>query len=71
MQRETHLLSELDMEEPGLVMHFLKHLSVTFCRSSCMLASATCCCTCWMISCCCWGDKFFRASGSILSVFNE
>ena len=30
MQRETHLVSELDMEEPGLVMQRLKHLSVTF-----------------------------------------
>ncbi len=34
MQRETHLLSELDMEEPGLVMHFLKHLSVWLEESS-------------------------------------
>ena len=57
MQRETYLLSELDMEEPGLVMHFLKHLSVTFCRSSCMLDSATCCYTCWMIFCSCWGGS--------------
>lgn len=34
MQRDTHLVSELPSEEPGLVMHFLKHLSVTFWSSS-------------------------------------
>merc|ERR550519_2281221 len=38
MHMAMHLLSEFPIEEPGLVIHFLKHLSVTFCRSSCMLA---------------------------------
>merc|ERR1719228_272047 len=61
-----HFWSLLPILDPGLVMHFLKHLSVTFCSSSCILASATCCCTVCIISSLCAGERLASWFASIL-----
>merc|ERR1719228_1211534 len=63
-----HFWSLLPIEDPGLVMHFLKHLSVTFCNSSCMLAKATCCCTVCIISSFWEGDRLASWLGSMMVV---
>lgn len=54
----THFCSELSSEEPGLLMHFLKHFSDILVTSSWILATAICCLTLSISSSRCAADKF-------------
>lgn len=76
MHMAMHFCSELSKDVPGLEMHFLKHFSDIFVRSSWAFAMAICCFTWSMSSSFCEPDRdpvdnvsIARQSGSFLQFY--
>merc|ERR1719361_833120 len=66
-----HFWSEEEKDDPGLLIHFLKHLSVIFVSSSCMFASATCVCTVLISSSFCCGERFSNPFAALVSIVKD